>query len=397
MALYNYVETTGVIVPDTGTLLDDVQGEFKAALGQDVVVTPESPQGVLITAETLARDSVVRNNANVANQINPNLSGGLFLDALCALTGLNRAASTKSTFATPVNVTGVAGTIIPAGSIATTGTDDFETISSVTIGAGGTATVYFQSVEYGAIPCAIGALNTIVSGVIGWETVNNTVAATLGTDQQSDLSLRALRKNTLALQGLSQAETITSGLYAVAGVKSLQFRENRDAATQIIDGVTMAAHSIWACIDGGLDADIAQVLLKKVGGAGYNGPVSVTVTESASQQNYTVKFQRPTDVPILARITAKVTSAIQNPHDAIVNALLAYANNEIEGETGLTVGKSVSPFEIAGAINIQTPGIYVQLVEVTKAAVVSYQSTEIPLNIWEKATLASGSITVIIV
>lgn len=55
--------------------------------GQDLDISPETPQGVLITMETENRDAIVRNNAELANQINPDLAGGVFLDAIWALMG----------------------------------------------------------------------------------------------------------------------------------------------------------------------------------------------------------------------------------------------------------------------------------------------------------------------
>ncbi len=91
--IYNYIEPQGVIVTDTtGEILNEVINEYQNAFGQDLIAptinNPQSfstPQGLLITSETLARQSVVDNNALLANQINPNVSGGIFLDAILAL------------------------------------------------------------------------------------------------------------------------------------------------------------------------------------------------------------------------------------------------------------------------------------------------------------------------
>src|ERR1700744_6527208 len=98
---YEYLQQTGVVVPDTSGLLADVQTEYQTVFGSDLIVTPNTPQGVLITAETLARTEVVNNNAALANQINPNVAGGVFLDAILALTGVQR------TPASPTLVTNV--------------------------------------------------------------------------------------------------------------------------------------------------------------------------------------------------------------------------------------------------------------------------------------------------
>jgi len=71
MALYNFIESTGTIVPDTSDLLTAVQGEYTSAFGEDLNLDPETPQGILISMEVLARAAVAANNANLANQTNP--------------------------------------------------------------------------------------------------------------------------------------------------------------------------------------------------------------------------------------------------------------------------------------------------------------------------------------
>jgi uncharacterized phage protein gp47/JayE len=394
---YEYVTTTGVIVPDTGELLTEVQDEFKNAFGQDLVVTPDTPQGVLITAETLARNDVLRNNAALANQINPNLAGGVFLDALLALTGSARDAAERSTVT--ATLTGVAGTVIPAGVTAATDPsgDLFELETAVIIGVDGTVTAPFQSVEFGPVAAGAGDLSTIVDGVLGWETITNADAATLGTSTQSDQAARLYRKNTLALQGQSISEAITSGLYATDGVRSLSFRENVTDAPVTIDGVNLVAHSIYVCVDGGTDDDVAlTILTKKSAGANYNGAVTVNVVDEFSGQTYPVKFDRPDEVAVQVRVTIKASSSIVDPVAAVKEAVLAFAAGELEEEPGFTVGNDVSPFEFAGAINRVYPSIYTLKVEVSPAGAPVWTTDPIEIAIDEIATITSGSITVVI-
>src|SRR5690606_41600125 len=103
------------IIPDTADIRSDVESEWRAAFGDDLVTTPETPQGVIITLMTQARDAVARTNAANANQINPDVAGGVFLDALMSFTGGERRAATRSTISGVV-FSGVPGTVIPAGS-----------------------------------------------------------------------------------------------------------------------------------------------------------------------------------------------------------------------------------------------------------------------------------------
>jgi len=168
---YVYIDKTGVITSDTADLKTTVQDEWKGALGEDMNVADETPQGVLITAEVTARKAVIDNNVQLANQINPNEAGGVFLDAICALTGLERAVATRSLIPGVV-LTGVPGAIIPEGSQAeTTDGDLFKLVGNVLLPISGTTTASFESVEFGAIAAAAATLTTIKTAVIGWETV----------------------------------------------------------------------------------------------------------------------------------------------------------------------------------------------------------------------------------
>jgi hypothetical protein len=397
MADYQYVTSNGTIVPDTGDLLTTVQNEYRAVFGADLIVDPSTPQGVLIAAETLARDAVVRNNAALANQINPNLAGGVFLDAIMSLTGSARVTATRSTVT--ATLSGEPGAIVPQGSIAATGAgDQFSLTGAVVIGSLGTVDGLFQSVRYGAIPAVAGALNTIVSGVLGWESVTNTDAAIVGKEEQSDASARALRRNTLATQGVALPEAITSALYLVDGVKSLAFRENTAATTQTIDTVSMIAHSVYACVDGGTDTDVATSLLaNKSMGAGWNGTTTVAVVEPSSGQSYSVKFSRPSLIPMLVRATVRADQSLIDPQTSVKQAIMAYINGEVDGETGWGVGTDVSSFELSGAVNVSAPGVFVQNMEITKSSVNVFQNATIAIEITEKATLTESSIQVVVV
>lgn len=399
MANYQYIDNTGAIVPDTSDILLTVQTEFQNALGADLNVDPSTPQGVIITGEVSARSSVINNNAALANQINPNLAGGVFLDAICALTGLERDSATPTTVT--ATLSGVSGTVIPEGTRAQTAASPaavFATTGPFTIGGGGTVDATFESVVLGPQVCDAGQLTQIVDGITGWETVHNTSAAIQGTNTQSDQSLRALRKVTLAGQGVSLPEAIVSGLYETPGVTSLTFRENTAATTQTIDGVSMVAHSVFACVNGGTNTDVATTLLAtKSGGCAWNGSTTVNVTEPFSGQVYAVKFSRPTAIPFKARTTVSTNSSLVDPNTAVPQAMLAYVNGQIEGEAGLIVGQDVSCFELAGAITTLYPGIYVQNMETSIDGGSTWVTTPIAVAIDHIATLASTDIQVTVV
>jgi len=394
MALYNYVTGQGVIIPDTSDLLTDVENEFKAALGEDLVTDPETPEGMMIAAEVLARDAVVRNNAKMANQINPDLAGGVHLDAIWALTGGQRSGASNSSAICLLS--GVAGTVVPITTRFRSESNDLWAVETpVTIASNGQVLANVVAVEPGPISAATGSINQIEVGPLGLETVSNTSPAVLGQLVQSDQSARRERKNTLALQGVSLPVSVISHVMAVPGVRSMSFRENRSWEDMVIDGVTLVRKSIYACVDGGSDIDVATALLKKSLGCDWNGSVSVSVLDPSSGQSYPVLFDRPELVPVLARVTARVTNPLINPQTAIRAAINAYANGEMEGEDGFVVDGNVSPFELASAINRQEPNIFIQKLEVALASDGNFSTDEIVISIFQKATISDSGIQVI--
>jgi hypothetical protein len=396
VALYNYIESTGTVVPDTSDLLTDVEDEYKSIFGEDFITDPSTPEGALISAETTSRASVVNNNAELANQINPNISGGVFLDAIYALTGGERDAGTPSLV--DVDITGVASTAIPSGSQArTTDGDLFESVSNLVIGVGGTVSGQFQSVELGAIGAGSNTLTIIVDNIIGWETITNPLAATPGSAEQSDASVRTTRRTELALQGRSISEAIFSNVSAVDGVTSLALRENTTNAPDTIDGILIDAHSVWTAVRGGTDEDVANALYEaKSGGAGWTGGTTVVVTDQISGQDNDVMFDRPAEIPMFVRITVQVIGATGiDPTTAVKQSIVDYANGDIDGEQGFVVGGDVSPFELAGAVNIQNPEIFVRLCEISDDDI-TYVTSTFAIALDEIATIDENDIAVIL-
>ena len=135
MAEYNYITSSGVIIP---ILLSSAQ-PLKMSLRRCLVriwIFRRKPAGVLITMETENRDAIVRNNAELANQINPDLAGGVFLDAIWALMGGSAGCHPLDSDAGTVRR--CAGTIIPKGAQAETlAGDTFFTTKSLIIGKTG--------------------------------------------------------------------------------------------------------------------------------------------------------------------------------------------------------------------------------------------------------------------
>lgn len=384
---------TGVITPDTSTMRDEVAAEWRTAFGANFVTAPDTPQGVMVTAEALAREAVANNNAQLANQINPDLAGGPFLDAICALMGIERRGATASVIPT-VLLTGQPGVLVPSGAQARSVDGSIWTLrSNVLLASNGQATGAFVCTTTGPTGCQIGELSEVMDMVLGWEAVYNTSAALPGTLEESDAELRSRRRVTLARQGISTREAQLSGLMDIDGVTSAVFRENVTNATTNVDGISMVAHSVWACVDGGSDAEIAMSLLKnKTDGANWNGATVVPVTDPASGQVYNVKFDRPVYQYPSIRVYVRQGNSAINPITEIPRTVVLWAQGKMPGDPGLTIGTMVSAFEVAGAINFYNPGFFINRIEIWGNGVI-YPSGY-PITLLQRAIIEASAVQV---
>jgi hypothetical protein len=183
--------------------------------------------------------------------------------------------------------------------------------------------------------------------------------------------------------------------FAGEGVKSLTFRENVSSDPMTVDDVTLVPHSIYVCIDGGDDMAIAVAMLRKKSiGAGWNGDVEVNVVEPYSGQTYLVKFARPVIQQIYARVTIRAPETLSDPAKAVRDAIVSYAQGDIDGEPGFVVGGSVSGFELAAAVNMVDPSIFVKDVQIATDPDGPYGYETIPILISQKANIYSGAIQV---
>lgn len=387
MADFQYITELGVIVPDTEVIDAQVKSEWREAIGEDLIVEPETPQGAIISAIVEGRDSVARNNAELAMQINPDIAGGRWLDAIGSLTFHDRLRATYSVLSGVV-LTGIPNTIVQAGSIAVTeGGEQFKLSGTVQISGDGTTIGQFVAVNPGPIAVAPEQLRLIATAVLGWETVSNPVAATVGRFRQSDAAFRRSRRLQLGAQASGSLVSILGKVRAVEGVVSAVGRENVQSTTETIDGLELVPHSVFVVVDGGDDEDVARAILEgKDGGSNYNGGTVVSIVEPISGQTYDVQFERPAIITVQVRVTARFNNL---DGDAIIrDAIQQYVNGDLENETPLNIGVPVSPFEISGAINQVEPRIFVTKVELSTDGLTWLQQ-EIPIALDEKAGIAN--------
>lgn len=388
----NYIyQNNGIIVPDTADIKETVQNEYKEALGADLSLEDSTPQGRLIDVETDARTEIIENNVFISNSINFNLAFGIILDAWGANFDLYRS-SAKSSIVM-ATITGVAGTVISAGSQASTQAGDiFYLENQVTIPSSGTINATFLSLEKAAIPCPVGSLTKIIDGTLGWETINNSTAAILGNSREGDESFKQQFYGSGLFSGMSLIEDYDNAIKNVENVISCYVRDNGTNAVVVYDGVTIVAHSVYACVDGGDNTEIATALFqRKSGGCNWTAisgqSVTVDVVDPTYGDPYQVIFNRPNEILIYEDITLSAgTSTESDLVTAVQTAVTNYINS-------LKIGEDVNLLSLAQAINTAVPGIVLTSLTIGTSAG-SLSSSNITIHVNEAAKTLAANITV---
>ena len=361
----------GLIVPDTADILETVQGEFQQALGSDISLEEATPQGRLIDTEVTSRRATIDFCANIANVlINISMSTGTALDAWAANFDVYRNGATASRV--PVTVTGVADTVIPAGSEASTSDGTiWVSESEIVIGDTGTATGIFICSNTGAVELGTGQLTNIVAssttGINGWETITNTAPATVGSAVESDVSLKE-RLLASIFNGTALFGNYASACYAVEGVSDVYAYDNPNDYELVLDNITIPPHSVYVCVNGGNSEDIAYALYSvKSAGCGWCGNTTVTVTDKDYNSTSVVTYQTAQTVPLVVSVNAtSQNNSNANLAELIQNTIIAYINNQYQGEGVSKIGirSLLSPFVVASVLNRQISDIETLQVEI---------------------------------
>ncbi len=227
--------------------------------GQDISVAPQTPQGQLAGLIAVLAVEMSEAVAALANSWSVERASGAQLRDLGSLLDIFPAAAARSEVI--VQLTGVAGTVVPAGSLMSTTGDPptrWETVSAATLGDD-PVEVTAQATVDGPVTAAAAAVSRIVTRVAGWETVTNPAAAVPGRLAESDarfrerLQARTGRASTGPLAALEAALT-------EAQDGKVEVFENATSRPVVTGNWPLSAHSVLAVVEDGLDATLRRAV-----------------------------------------------------------------------------------------------------------------------------------------
>ena len=192
-----------------------------------------------------------------------------------------------------------------------------------------------------------GDITQIDTPTFGWKTVNNEVSAIPGNAIETDGELR--QRQTISVSNPSQ--TMLAGtlgairaLKNVARVSVYENDTNISAVDPDNNPFGLPPHSITCVVEGGNDNDIAEAILYHKGIGCYTNGTTVISVKDQNEYINTVRFYRPSYVPIFVHIKIKkYTGYISSLASTVKSAIYDYIK-------GLEIGRDVSISMLTGIV-----------------------------------------------
>ena len=341
MLIFN--EKTGFSVQEPQEVREEMAqswiNAFKSDDTPDINTAPETPQGQIIDAETLAITQKDAELAFLANMFNPKTARGIWQDALAEIYFIKRKKAVNSRCYCVL--TGLKGTVIEKGSKIQSEADGtyWNLLEEVAIKNNGSVIALFESETEGAVIASPNTLNKIITTVAGWDTVNNSQAATVGTLEESQQAFETRRYDSVALNSRGTTSSVYARVLQLDNVVGCYVVDNKTNIVKTIDDYDLKPHSIYVAVLGGSNQDIAEAIYKSLSaGCDYNGNTTIDITDKNTKAVESVTFMRPIQQNVYIKVNL-FNKDLPNDYESLIkNAVI---NNfygldlevEIAGET----------------------------------------------------------------
>lgn len=337
-----YLDESGVVFPEYQDIEDYLVESARNIFGSEIYLGNDSQQFQLIAAQSKTIYDTYQIFSLIYDSRSPKTATGNALAAVVTINGITKKAASYSTVT--VTLTGTPYTTIANGVVGDAAGYLWDLPSEVVLDVNGTASVTATCQEIGAIAVNAGQITTIQTPVYGWTSVTNGAAGTPGQPVETDSQLRARQADSVSNPSQALVGGIRGALLAVDDVAAVTVIENDTGSvlTDINDyhnPYGFPAHSITCVVDGGAIADIAAAInLRKTPGCYTAGDVSYVITENGLINN-TIRFYRPTLVPITITLTIKALTGYTGILGTAAKQALVDYINDLEIGQGVVVSE----------------------------------------------------------
>lgn len=292
------ISASGISIPSFNDVYQSLIAIQKSIYGSDIYIAPDSPDGQWIAALAKVMDDFNQACVKSFNGHSPSFAQGAQLAALVKINGLKKSVPTNST--ANLTIGGQVGTIITNGIAKDENGNQWLLPPSVTIPPAGSIVVTATASQSGNIIAPANTINEIANPQRGWQSVNNTAAATAGLPVETDPALRVRQRQSVSNPSKTIMEGIKGAILNLPGVAACKYYDNDTNST---DSNGIPAGNIAFVVQGGVAADIANLIFtKKTMGVPTYGSTTVVVNDEQGTP-HDVSFSVPTERRIVVSIS----------------------------------------------------------------------------------------------
>ncbi len=308
---------TNTLIPVGQTVSSSTTGEQFTTVGA-ISLSPSNASGITVSIVTLQNSTaytITYSNTTTTNTIT------YTSDASATVAEILAGLQSVIAGAHPSLVSSVVGTTLVVDR-----NDIFQTVNFTTSGNLGITKVRtvgeVVAINSGVIEQPANTIDTILTPMLGWDSVINPVAATPGEDRETDEELRLRFRNGKFDRATNTLDAIYSALINLDNVSEVTIYEND---TSVVDSNGVPAHSFLPIVSGGLSTDIANAIWtnKPVGILSY-GNTTVVINDIQGFP-HDVSFSRPD--PVIVYISMDITTDVNFPangNDLIRSNIIQY-------------------------------------------------------------------------
>lgn len=348
----SYLTEAGLSAPTAADLLEIIRADYESRVGVTVGWERDKVLGNLTAIMAVRLGDICEALQAVYDAFDRATAAGVSLDAIGALVGVPRLPATYSTVT--LRLTGVDGTVVPAGRIyeggGTDGKAQWQTIADVTM-AGTTENVEARAMVIGAVSATIGQIDAIVTPLDGITAVTNLADADTGDEIETDTAYRLRQVQSLQNNAGTSLNSLKAELLLLDGVVAVLVQDYDLEDTLTVNGILMYPHSLAVVV---FPSTLSTAQQKKVAETIYAhapdgirtiGTVSTTVT-GGDGTTKTIRWTWAAAVAVAIVATATLASGyvLNDVTAAIQAAIIAYFN-------ALMPGSAARKWEIEAAVS----------------------------------------------
>ncbi|BBE09472.1 Uncharacterized protein MCB1EB_1311 [Mycoavidus cysteinexigens] len=373
----------GFIIERLDANLAQLDAGFRTIYGADINTEPDSPDGQIIGLIAQIKTDLEELAESIYKALDPEAASGVWLEQRVAYAGLTRRQARHSYLRNTI-LTGEPGTSIPAGAALT---DPHHrrwiVVTDTTLNENGSAHADLRSEALGAFPLPAHTELTLETLFLGWRSAQSSQAAEAGEEEETDAELRRRFFISRAKAAQNSVDGMIVKLLQLADVRQAVCLENNTDRT---DTNGVPAHSLNIIVEGGSDAEIAQVIFEnKTAGTGLRGAVQTHILDNKGMTR-SIRFDRPAVIACAAYLEVR-----RNAHFTAVDVEAIKATLT---KTAFSIGETVLLSRLYSPINT-VQGFWVETLNIGRRCT-PLAANNIEIGVREMARFAANDIEVVV-